>query len=101
MVLFYISRSITPVHEINTDRVRDLGRLNPNVIRLFRSITPVNEIDTETVKVLVRVNHFVRLSRSIISDNLIWFDHIENNVNNDTTQSLECLLLEIKFTIPI
>lgn len=30
-----------------------------------------------------------------------WFNHIENNDNNDTTQSLECLLLEIKFTIPI
>lgn len=71
MLLVYISRSITPVHQINTDRVRDLGRLNPNVIRLLRTITPVNKIDTGTVRVLVRVNHLVRLSRSIISDNLI------------------------------
>lgn len=52
--LIRLSRSLTPVHEIDT--VRDSRQLNPNDIRPSRSITPFNEIDTDRVKDLERLN---------------------------------------------
>lgn len=54
--LIRLSRSLTPVHEIDTDTVRDSRQLNPNDIRPSRSITPFNEIDTDRVKDLERLN---------------------------------------------